>query len=114
MIYRKRPPTNIRFTYPGAAQNSTYAPEYHEESLSQELKDIPLPNLNSESPCQSSNRKWNKSTSPLQILHNSIGIEEIILLGTIFLLIEESIEDEILLIILIYLLLAGLERNRDD
>ncbi|HOV25123.1 MAG TPA: hypothetical protein PK566_02005 [Pseudobacteroides sp.] len=111
MIYRKRPPTNIRFTYPGAAQNSNYTPEYHEENLPQELKDIPLPNLNPESPCHISSRKWHKSASPLQILHNFIGIEEIILLGTIFLLIEESIEDEILLIILIYLLLAGFERN---
>ncbi len=112
MIYRKKPPTNIRFTYPGLKQKSDFDNEYHEDSLPQELKDIPLPNLDSESPCQNPSRRWNNNIpSPLQFLHNNIGIEEIIILGTIFLLIEESIEDEILLIILIYLLLAGLERN---
>jgi hypothetical protein len=111
MLYRKIPPTNIKFTYPGLNQKSTSSSETYEDNLPIELKDIPLPNLDAESPCQNPGRKGPVGMSPLNFLHNSIGIEEIILLGTIFLMIEEAIEDEILLIILVYLLLAGFERN---
>lgn len=111
MIYRKKPPTNIRFTYPGFKQKSNSNSKVYEESLPLELKNIPLPNLDSESPCQNPGRKGHFGMNPLHFLQNNIGIEEIILLGAIFLLLEESIEDEILLVILIYLLVAGFERN---
>ncbi len=46
-------------------------------------------------------------TSFLETIFKRIGMEEIILIGLIFLLIEEGIQDELLLIILFYILISG-------
>jgi hypothetical protein len=51
-------------------------------------------------------RKLNRPFSFLNILHKKIQLEEIIILGLIFLLLNEEIRDDILLVVLIYILLT--------
>ncbi len=67
---------------------------------------IPLPNER-----ESYKYPWGKSNGPnglngvLNFLREHIRIEEIILVGLIILLLDESLEDDFLLIILVYILL---------
>ncbi|MDP4183010.1 MAG: hypothetical protein Q8942_18225 [Bacillota bacterium] len=112
MLYRRNPIKNIRYPRPASHLEDTLEQNKTVENIPAELQNLPLPNIASDSPCQRCGPVINKNLSPLHILKDSIGIEEILLLGTILLLIEEKIEDEILLIILVYLLVAGLEQRK--
>ena len=70
-----------------------------------DLYNIPMPNE-----MESSNEHWIDKKLPWYVtvfdfFKEHVKIEELILIGLILLLIEESIEDEFLLIMLIYILL---------
>lgn len=69
-----------------------------------EVTDIPLPNIADEAHAdRNSERVHNPSF--LSLLKNRITLEEIILLGLIILILDEGVEDEFILIMLIYVLL---------
>ncbi|MCX7747884.1 MAG: hypothetical protein N2645_13495 [Clostridia bacterium] len=73
-----------------------------------EIEKIPLPTEDENTHLnqyEKNNRFGKKSNSILEVLKNRIHVEEIILIGLIFLILDERIEDEFLLIILVYLLL---------
>ncbi len=115
MPYRKKPLYNKKYTYSGSLSDNYKAPAKDKtfntiikESF-EKNKDIPLPN-EKEIPDTNDNSSRGKNKFPLMnIIGERIHLEEIILIGLIFLLISEGlngIEDEFLLIILIYILLA--------
>jgi len=70
------------------------------------LDDIPLPTEIEDATDITRDSRRPKKPSLLDTLKSKIKLEEIILLGLIFLLFEEGIDDEFLLILLIYILLA--------
>ncbi|TYQ15283.1 UNVERIFIED_CONTAM: hypothetical protein Cloal_1717 [Acetivibrio alkalicellulosi] len=82
-----------------------------------EIEDIPLPNeidtisnSNDDTNKKSSdNFNQSKRASLKDILSKRFKTDEVILLGLIFLLLEEKTHDDYLLIILIYLLISGMD-----
>ena len=71
---------------------------------------IPLPNESEAPPLPKYSPKKSRRSNPLQGIFNRISIDELILLGLIFLFLDEGLdemEDDFLFVILIYLLLAG-------
>lgn len=73
-----------------------------------EIEKIPMPN---ETPT-SAKPEYVRNQKPM-FLDNfirNIHADDIILLGLIFILIQENLEDEFLIIVLIYLLVAGRDR----
>jgi hypothetical protein len=73
------------------------------------VDDIPLPN---EEPLESPRRQSTRKNQPFSFLNffmERIGIEEILLLGLLFILLQEGIDDEFLIIILLYVLITGIE-----
>jgi hypothetical protein len=67
--------------------------------------DIPPPN-NIENTSDSLTRKQTKTPfSVINFFKDKITIEEIILIGVIFILLEEGVEDEFLLLMLVYILI---------
>lgn len=87
------------------------------DGTSQNIKDIPLPNetdsVGSEKnkfvEVSSKNDEINKRLSLTDFISKRFQTDEIILLGLIFLLLEEKINDDYLLIILTYLLITGMD-----
>ena len=69
------------------------------------VQDIPLPNEID----TARNEKKNQRLSLTDFISKRFQIDEIILLGLIFLLLEERINDDYLLIILTYLLITGMD-----
>ncbi|RCX18789.1 hypothetical protein DFR58_10458 [Anaerobacterium chartisolvens] len=112
MPYRKKPLYNKKYTYSGSLSDNYRVPENDKtvntiikESF-EKNKDIPLPN-EKEIPDANDNSSRGKGKFSLMNIIESIRLEEIILIGLIFLLISEGlngIEDEFLLLILIYIL----------
>lgn len=88
---------------PSYSMNSTGVPIHKDK----DFFGIPLPNEMEALPDYAAEKR--KGFSPLSgIIHyiqRNVKIEEIILLGLIVLMLDESIEDDLLLIILIYILL---------
>ncbi len=67
---------------------------------------IPLPNEKEVQTSTDKERRKNLSFSNIiRYIQNHVKIEEIILIGLIVLILDESLEDDLLLIILIYILL---------
>lgn len=67
---------------------------------------IPLPNEKEISPNdESENRKGLSFSSVIKYIQSHVKIEELILIGLIVLMLDESFEDDLLLIILFYILL---------
>jgi len=94
MLYKRHPYTNKQYS--------------HFDIASEEKENtnrIPLPNEEESSEGTDETRKLHKP-SILDFFKNHIRLEEIILLGIIFVLLDEGIDDEFLLIILIYILLT--------
>lgn len=110
MVYRRPPQPYRRFSYQGMDNNSkgntdnTFISE-NIESL-KEVKNIPLPTEVEEPPSQDRKIQQSRLSMFLDSIRKRIGLEEIILLGLIFLLIQEHIDDELLLIVLVYILLS--------
>jgi hypothetical protein len=96
-----------KYTYSNNTLLGNAPPKNHDvnvESL-KTIDDIPLPN-NIENPPDSLKLRQSKPSSPfLSFLKNRITIEEIILIGVIFILIQEGVEDEFLLLMLLYILI---------
>ncbi len=105
----KRPINNIKKYIPRFYNPSPSYPMNSAGSYSHHDSDffgIPLPN---EKEIQQGNdfetRKGLSISSIIRYIQNHIKIEELILLGLIVLMLDESFEDDLLLIILIYILL---------
>lgn len=105
----KRPINNFkkyipRFHNPSPQYSIKSAGSYtHHES---DFFGIPLPNEKEIQPGSDfDTRKGLSLSGVIRYIQNHIKIEEIILLGLIVLILDESFEDDLLLIILIYILL---------
>ena len=100
MVYRNNAYMPRNYTYPNN-------PVYHNlntESI-KVTDEIPLPN-NVEIESGPVNRKQTKhSPSIIDFFKDKISLEEIILIGIIIVLIIEGVEDEFLLLMLLYILI---------
>lgn len=67
---------------------------------------IPMPNESDASTNESGEKQANRGLSVIRFLKSHIKLEEIILLGLIFFLLDEGLNDDFLLLILIYILLS--------
>ncbi len=110
MLYRRYPYINRQYVH-----NKTMVPTtdiFNSDPMVEPQKtidDIPLPN---EEPLETPGRRDVRRVHPVPFLSffkKRIGIEEILLIGLLFLLIQEGINDEFLIIILLYLLFTGIE-----
>ncbi|HHY23583.1 MAG TPA: hypothetical protein GX527_05005 [Clostridiaceae bacterium] len=120
MLYRRYPLIHRKYAYPSSRP---YAKESEPSPEKEKLKDainkdekIPLPNelehiYGPEVASQTGSEMFNKSRESgifgfLKLLPKKIHLEEVIIIGLIFLLLNEEIKDDILLLILIYILLT--------
>lgn len=110
MAYRRPPQLYRRLSYQGMDYNSKGNADNPFVSAGtevvREVKDIPLPTEAEEATSQERQTPQSRLGQIVDIVRKRIGLEEIIILGLIFLLIQERIDDELLLIILVYILLS--------
>jgi len=108
MNYR-RVPRFKRYPYikpePDITQDAGSMEDVGKESDKNEIEKIPMPNENP-APQNPEHSRYHKPTFLDNFIKN-IHADDIILLGLIFILIQEKLEDEFLIIVLIYLLVAG-------
>lgn len=106
-MYRRPPPPNRRFIPAQAIDAITPQPVKEEhKKIVPELNTIPLPNEVESGTEHKPDRKRN----PFAHILNQIHIDDLILLGLVFLLISEGLneaEDDFLIVILLYLFIAG-------
>lgn len=104
MLYRRNPFKPRKLAYP------SYGTKYDIDDITgtKELQSIPLPNEDIE-PLGETETTGEKRVFSLDNIIKHIPLEEVILLGLIILLLDESLEDDFLLIILVYLLFTGIE-----
>jgi hypothetical protein len=90
-------------TYPSHPLNSIGVPLYKDK----DFLGIPLPNEVEAFPdyAAKKNIPRNPLSGIIRYIQKNIKIEELILIGLIILLLDESFEDDLLLIVLIYILL---------
>jgi hypothetical protein len=72
-------------------------------------ENIPLPNEYEETDRTPTGSKKESELNVLERFFGGIAVEEIILLGIIFILLVEGIEDDLLLIALVFILISGRE-----
>ncbi len=97
-----------RYPNRGAEQNNVESAGAVVDDMVRQIEDIPLPNQKEKT--DNAALRNNKGFSfPFSSIFKRIGIEEIILVGLIFLLLNEGIEDDFLLIILFYILITGFD-----
>ncbi len=105
----KRPQQNIKKYIPRLYNPIPSYKMNSAESYSHNDSDffgIPLPNEKEiQQSSEGKNRKSISLSSIIRYIQSHVKIEEIILIGLIVLLLDESLEDDLLLIILIYILL---------
>jgi len=77
--------------------------------ISPEPESIPLPNVAEDEERGGGGILHNLSFLGIKRLLGSITLEEILLVGLIFILLDEGVEDELLIVALIYILVAGRE-----
>ncbi len=77
------------------------------EKPKNEIENIPLPNENEISISAAPESARNNKPMFLNNFIKNIHADDLILLGLIFILVQEKLEDDFLIIILIYLLIAG-------
>ena len=99
MFYRRHPLRTRRYL---SSDNSFASNDSIGNLDSKEEVKIPLPNETEAAHDLPADSRYK---GPLSIL-NRIGMEEIILIGLIFVLLHEGVEDEFLLLMLVYVLLA--------
>lgn len=110
MPYRRPPQNSKRFLPPlfpmyGNQRRAAAAP-MPGSSMHREYLDIPLPNeLENSGDVMEERKKSIGLSSIIDFIREHIKIEEIILIGLIILLLDEAMEDQLLLVILIYILL---------
>lgn len=104
MLYGRHPYINRRYSHPNTKG------KYENERPSEEKQkvEIPLPNQSEveSSKVSKEGKEIARKSSFLDIIKNRIHLEEIILIGLILLFLKEGIEDELLIILLIYVLLG--------
>lgn len=102
----KRPNQSTKKYLPAYGAKKTDSQNIFGTGYDGDFLNIPMPNER-----EGLKNPWGKKKGPhglggiVSFLREHIGIEEIILIGLIILLLDESIEDDFLLIILIYILL---------
>lgn len=110
MPYR-RPPQNTKRFFPPLFpaynnQKRTGTPSFAGFGQRRDYLDIPLPNERESGEAYPDERRLLPSlSSVLAFIREHIKIEELILIGLIILLLDEAMEDQLLLVILIYILL---------
>lgn len=106
MSYRKPLHNSRKFFSPFYSPTPTYSMNSAGSLQNKDFLGIPLPNEKETSPEYAGENKRVPSLAEIiQYVRRHIRIEEIILIGLIILMLDESIEDDLLLIILIYILL---------
>jgi len=112
MQYRRYPPERRKSVQADAAPSPAGA--FVDESINlndlNEIVNIPPPNKAENVPVVEKSAPL-RSFRPsfVNILKNRLKIDDIILLGIIFILLSEGLEDDFLLLLLVYILLAGRE-----
>lgn len=119
--YRKYDADRRRFYYTDTNYTPTYITRMDSAGTDSRREKIQIPPPNVEEPIHKEQRSLTHAhlhknslldtfkNSILDIFKGRIRIDDIILLGLIFILINEGIQDEILLIVLVYLFLSGRE-----
>lgn len=103
----KRPMQNSRkYISPFYSPNPSYSMNNADTSQQKDFFGIPLPNERESFPGSPAEKRAVPSLSGIiNYLRRHVKIEDIILIGLIILMLDEAIEDDLLLIILIYILL---------
>jgi hypothetical protein len=112
-MYRKYPSPGRRYNYTNPYFNPMQPENIQSEDFEtpSETFDIPSPN----EPSDNIERKKNTlfpalgSLGGISSIFKKVKIDELILIGLLFLLINEKVEDDMLIITLLYILLAGRE-----
>ena len=105
MQYRNNSFNPRKYTNSALLQNGSRTNQGIHTDTIKITDDIPPPN-NIENTSDSLNRTHAKDPfSFMKFFKDKITIEEIILIGVIFILLEEGVEDEFLLLMLIYILI---------
>lgn len=104
MVY-KRIPQNHR-KYPHSSTNQTSSTTADSDTI-KGMDQIPLPNEVEEAPHMFSKTRYGHKPSFLDSVTKHIQVDEILIIGLIFLLFTEGLEDDILIILLIYILVSG-------
>lgn len=92
----------------GTSQTKTVDLESIENvSDKNDVLNIPMPNENEKSVPVDPGQVRNHKPLSLDSFIRNIHADDIILLGLIFILIQEKLEDEFLIIVLVYLLISG-------
>lgn len=110
MPYRRPPQNTKRFLPPLLPFNFTprrpNTSPYHSQGSHKDYLDIPLPN-EQEYPAAYAGEKriLPGLSSVVDFVKEHIHIEELILIGLIILLLDESMEDNLLLVLLFYILI---------
>ncbi len=109
MPYRRPPQNTKRFLPPLLPFNLTprrAAPApYSNQGYHKDYLDIPLPNEQEYAAVPDEKRFLPGLSTVVDFIKEHIHIEELILIGLIILLLEDSMEDNLLLVILFYILL---------
>ena len=107
MPYRRNPQMFRRYLHSETTQKSgDTANIKYDADTPEKLQGIPMPNESEDAPGPDCSPPKVGRPSFLDFIKSRIHIEELILLGLIFLLFEEGIDDDLFLILLIYILLA--------
>ncbi len=88
--------------------NNTNIGNTENENPKMEIESIPMPNEKEISISADPESTRNNKPMFLNNFIKNIHADDLILLGLIFILIQENLEDEFLIIVLIYLLIAGM------
>ncbi len=109
-MYRRLPNRNRKFNSGQAVPAAnTHSAQENLKETAKELPHIPLPNER-EGGRNPPTPKRTRGLGPFQNIFNRIRIDDLILIGLIFLFLDEGleeVEDDFLLVILIYLFLSG-------
>lgn len=106
MFYKRPPRTNRKYLHTDTGTDSKGVATDINTDIIKETVKIPLPTEVEISSDTAENTRGAHKPSIFNILKGRITIEEIILLGLIVLLLDEGIEDDMILILLIYILLT--------
>lgn len=102
MFYRRPPARQRRNLYP--ARQIPVA-DIADSDVIRDIPDIPLPNEAEKSVLPNQDASDTRGFPSISLLGKNLFLDDIILFGLIFLLLQERIEDEFLLILLVYILL---------
>lgn len=106
MPYKRPIHNSKKYISPFYSPNPSYSMNATNFFQQKDFFGIPLPNEREAYPEHAGEKRAEPSLSKvINYIRQHVKIEEIILIGLIILMLDESIEDDLLLIILIYILL---------